>query len=373
MVRQLTLVIHSLHGGGAERTLVTMANHWAANGDRVTFITLAAPERYDYELAASVVRVCLDGMQDSTTTLRAVINNFRRLVRLRRAIRDAKGDAVISFTDKMNVLTLLACVGLRKRVVICERVDPRRHAIGRSWSFLRRRTYAWCDTLVVQTEGVRDFVSGFVPKRKIRVIANAVANSAIAQPDGGHREQWIVAMGRLESQKGFDLLLEAFSQIVERHPGWRLKIFGDGSQRELLADQIRELGLEQSVELCGWVESPDRWINQSELFVLSSRYEGFPNALLEAMAAGVPAVSFDCESGPSEIIRHEVDGLLVPDGDVEGLAQAIDRVLSNPQERAAFGQRARDVTTRFSREQYFQQWDAILSPAAHDSVTQREA
>ncbi len=372
MARQLTLVIHSLEGGGAERTLAGMANHWAESGDDVTLVTLASPERDAYEIAASVRRVCLAGMQDSTNALQAVVNNFKRLARLRRAIREAQGDAVISFTDKMNVLTLLASMGLGQRMIICERVDPRHHAMGRSWSFLRWRTYAWCDTLVVQTEGVRDYFRRFVPDAKIRVVANAVQPGANDQTEHVSREPWIIAIGRLEKQKGFDLLIEAFARITEKHPDWRLKILGEGSQRNALGDQIRSLGLDQSVELCGWVESPDAWLRKAEFFVLSSRYEGFPNALLEAMAAGVPAVSFACDSGPSEIIRHEIDGLLVPADDVQQLAQAIDRMILNPKERAAFGQRALEVAERFSRDRFFQCWESILSAKADKSADQRE-
>ena len=371
-MRQLTLVIHSLDGGGAERTLAAMANHWSASGDRVTLLTLAPQQQDAYELSSSVERVCLDGMQQSSNALQAVINNLRRLFRLRRAIREARGDAVISFTDKMNLLTLLACIGLRQRVVICERVDPRRHPIGRGWSFLRRRTYAWCDTLVVQTEGVRNYFHRFVPDAKIRVIANAVPTPAITQNEQSQREPWIIAIGRLEKQKGFDLLLEAFSRIAGEHPDWQLKILGEGSERDSLIEQIHALGLEQRVELCGWVESLEAWVSKSELFVLSSRYEGFPNALLEAMAAGVPAISFACESGPSEIIRHEVDGLLVPAEDVEELSRAIARLISNPQERAAFAQRAPDVAERFSVDKFFQSWDAILNPQSDKSAAERE-
>jgi glycosyltransferase involved in cell wall biosynthesis len=372
MQRRLTLVIHSLNGGGAERTLAALANHWELAGDEVTLVTLASPERDVYELSASVRRVSLDGMQESANMLQAVVNNFKRLVRLRRAIREAHGDAVISFTDKMNVLTLLACWGLRRRVVICERVDPRRHPIGRIWARLRRRTYSWCDTLVIQTESVREFFRPFVPDAKIQVIANAVPTGANTSTERLPPEPWVVASGRLEKQKGFDLLIEAFASIAGKHPDWRLKILGDGSQRKSLADQIHALGLEQAVELCGWIDAPDTWIRKAELFVLSSRYEGFPNALLEAMAAGVPAISFACDSGPAEIIRHEIDGLLVPANDVQQLAQAMDRLISNPQQRAAFSQRAVEVNERFSRERFFQSWEAILNATANESANERE-
>jgi glycosyltransferase involved in cell wall biosynthesis len=372
MPRRLTLVIHSLNGGGAERTLAAMANHWAQAGDQVTLVTLASPEHDVYQLASSIQRVSLDGMQVSANMVRAVVNNFKRLIRLRRAIREARGDAVISFTDKMNVLTLLACWRLGQRVVICERVDPRRHPIGHIWSRLRRRTYSWCDTLVIQTESVREFFRPFVPDSKIRVVANAVPAAASDRTESLPRERWVIASGRLEMQKGFDLLIEAFATIAETHPDWKLKILGDGSQRKSLADQIHALGLEQAVELCGWVEDPDVWICKAELFVLSSRYEGFPNALLEAMAVGVPVISFACDSGPAEIIRQEVDGLLVPANDVQQLAQAMDRLISNPQQRAAFGQRALEVNERFSRERFFQSWDAILNARANTSADQRE-
>lgn len=361
MPLRLCLVIHALHGGGAEKTLARMANVWVTAGHQVTLVTLDSADRDAFSLDVSIDRVCVDGMQESNHVLQALGNNFRRLSRLRRAISAARADAVISFTDQINVLTLLALFGLRRRVIICERADPRHHAMGRSWSLLRRLTYPWCDTLVVQTDGVRDYFSRFVSHQKICVVPNEVQPLADDDAEKVPRVPWIVAVGRLERQKGFDLLIEAFSSIAPKHPDWRLKILGDGALRQLHEDQAIQLGIGESIEFCGWVPNPDWWLRRASLFVLSSRYEGFPNVLLEAMAAGVAVISFDCESGPADIIRHEIDGLLVPPQNVDALAAAIERLIVDEEEREAFAGRAVEVTERFSHERYFARWDAILS------------
>ena len=125
----------------------------------------------------------------------------------------------------------------------------------------------------------------------------------------------VVAMGRLSPEKGFDLLIDAFARLAAQHADWRLEIAGEGPERDALQRQIDAAGLQPQVQLVGWVSDPERFLSRSALFVMSSRYEGFPVALLEAMACGVPVISFDCDSGPREIIRPDVDGVLVPAGD----------------------------------------------------------
>ena len=136
-------------------------------------------------------------------------------------------------------------------------------------------------------------------------------------------------MGRLAPQKGFDLLIDAFSRVAGRHPQWSLQILGEGPDRPALERLIDVKGLAGRVVLAGWEPDPSAVLQQGDLFVLSSRFEGFPNALLEAMACGLPSVSFNCQSGPAEIIRDQIDGILVPPEDVPGLADAIDRALTD--------------------------------------------
>jgi glycosyltransferase involved in cell wall biosynthesis len=152
----------------------------------------------------------------------------------------------------------------------------------------------------------------------------------------------LVAVGRLTAQKGFDLLLDAFSNIAAAVPAWQLVIWGEGPERRDLERQVERLCLADRVRLPGLSEAPGSWVSTGSCFVLPSRYEGFPNVLLEAMRAGMAVVAFDCEYGPSELIEHERNGLLVANGDVRGLGQTLLRVMTNPSLRAYLAARASD-------------------------------
>jgi GalNAc-alpha-(1->4)-GalNAc-alpha-(1->3)-diNAcBac-PP-undecaprenol alpha-1,4-N-acetyl-D-galactosaminyltransferase len=362
MGRRLTLVVPSLALGGAERVVARMANHWAARGDTVTVITLSATTTDTYPLDPSVTRVALDLMRDSRGPIGALFNNWIRLRRLRDAIHRSQPDTVISFTDRMNVVTLLACRPLGVDTVVSERIDPSQQPLGRMWSWLRRRVYPRARALVVQTETVRRQMEPLMYSRPIYVIPNAVdaPGSAREPRQPTDRCLQLAATGRLAPQKGFDLLIEAFAQAAEDKPNWLLSILGEGPERRRLEHQIHERGLDGRVRLCGWVSDPTAVLRSCDAFVLSSRFEGFPNALLEAMALGLPSIAVDCPSGPAEIIRHEVDGLLVPKGDVPALTAAIHRLLSDDQLRVRLGAEAVRVVDRFSNERYFAHWDIVL-------------
>jgi len=367
--RRLTLVIPSLELGGAERVIAQMANHWSEAGDDVTVVTLSSAASDTYALSPRVARVPLDLLRESRHAPAALWNNVVRVWKLRRALKESRPDAVISFTDRMNVTTLMAAIGLGLPVIVSERVDPARHPIGRAWSRLRIAMYPRAAAHVVQTEKVGDYIRSLARGKPVYVIPNAVSPPA---PETVERSKLVkdaarphlVAMGRLAPQKGFDLLIEAFARLASKFPQWSLRIVGEGPERAQLERQIAHRGLAGRVTLCGWTSRPESALIGCELFVLSSRYEGFPNALLEAMACGLPAISFDCESGPAEIIRHEVDGLLVPAENVEELARAMERLMSDEAERRRLGEKAREVTGRFGPERYFDLWETVLREGA---------
>jgi glycosyltransferase involved in cell wall biosynthesis len=375
MQRRLAIVIHSLDGGGAERTAARMASHWAEGGHSVTLITLDSADADRYRLSPKVERRALGVMGHSSNPLAAIGNNLRRIRALRRAIADVDPDHVISLTDKTNVLTLAACRKLDVPVIVAERIDPRYHSIGRVWSHLRERLYPRAAAVVVQTEGIREAVRPLAPGRPVYVIPNVVEKGCNADslpvPQGGFAEKSpdpfsvpkrkrVLGMGRLAEQKGFDLLIRAFAQTADRRRKWDLVILGEGPDRAALEQLAERLGLVDRIFLPGWLENPVEVIESADLFVLSSRYEGFPNALLEAMGAGLAVISFDCPSGPREIIRDGYDGLLVRNESVEWLAAAMDRLMRDEAARRLLSEKAPEVLSRFSPERYYTCWEAVL-------------
>ena len=223
-----------------------MANHWSAEGDQVTLLTLDSAETDTFQLAPEVHRIALGLMRDSGNLLQAVVNNRQRFQKLRAEIARSKPDVVISLTDRMNVLTLLAAGKAAYPVIVSERSDPRYHLMGRVWSYLRKKTYPRAAAVVVQTQGVADFCRPWFPSTRIEVIPNAVPaprSSGIpvvteeivkARP----ASHVVLGMGRLSHEKGFDMLIDAFSNLADDFPDWKLRILGEGPLRETLQATI---------------------------------------------------------------------------------------------------------------------------------------
>jgi glycosyltransferase involved in cell wall biosynthesis len=360
---RLTLVIHAMGSGGAERVVATMANTWAARGWEVTLLTFDdGSEPSFYPLDARVSHRPLGVAAASGGLRRAFMSNVDRVKAIRRAIVASRPDAVLSFLDMVNVRVLLATRGLGVPTVVMEQTDPGQKQLAASWKLLRRVLYRRASALVVLSETSRSYFPAAI-QAKSAIIPNPIAiepanpADALAEREG----HTAVAMGRFAPEKGFDLLLDAFARIAGAHPDWRLTIWGDGPLRPQLESLCERLGLTGRVLLPGRTTEPFRELRRADLFVMSSRREGFPLALGEAMACGLPAVSFDCPSGPRQLIRHEVDGLLVPDGDVVALAAAMSRLMADPAERQRLAVRALDVNDRFGADRVLRQWEDLIA------------
>ena len=361
---RVTLIIFSLGGGGAQRVISNMANYWAKHNWAVTLVTYGDGSASDaYELHPAVAYRQLGIKGRSGNPIEAIVRNLKRLLIIRKAIKNTDPRAVISFLDKINVRTILSCLGLGCPVIVSERVDPAHHSIGRVWSILRRLSYRYATRIVTQTAAAMRYFPESI-QQKGRVIPNPLAIPKECRvATYCLRRKIVMGMGRLTHQKGFDLLLRAFSIASSRHLEWSLAIWGEGDARGELESLCDELGLQGRVKFAGWTDEPLEEMRRAGIFVLSSRYEGFPNVLCEAMACALPVVSFDCPSGPSQIIRDGMDGVLVPPGDVHALASVMDRLMEHQSVRARLGANAVDVVERFGMERVMEMWESVVSDA----------
>jgi len=358
----ITLVISSLTGGGAERVMSIIANYWVSNENTVTLITLDSKKNDFYSIDMRVRRIGLDLIFDSTSFFSALKNNYVRLMKLRYAIRSAQPNVVISFEDTTNIMTLLSVLGLHVPVIVSERSDPRYHSITSIYARLRNLLYPLADAVVVQTDVVGDWASELVPANRVHVIPNPVmpfeqTDNAVTQLDIS--PPFIVALGRLVPLKGFDLLLKAFAR--SRYDDWSLVIIGEGHERRNLEILIKQLDLETHVYLPGRIKEPNNILMQADLFVLSSQYEGFPNALLEAMSCGLAVISFDCPSGPGVLIINGENGILVPPMNVDRLSAAMIKLMYDEDLRKKLGGRARNVVDEFSVKKIMRMWDELIN------------
>ena len=366
-MKRILFLVSSMQGGGAERVAALLCNHWAQQGFDVTLMpTFSGRGDCLYPLGE---RVRLDYLADHVSSRSgSALNKLQRLFALRRAIRNEAPDVVVSFLPHVNVSAVVAAWGLSVPVVVSERTYPPAMPLGAVLERLRRWAYPRADAVVVQTEQARDWLARCCPKAHGHVIANpvvfplpegepVVAPSSVINP----QRRLVLAVGRLSQEKQFEQLIAAFEPLAARFPAWDLVIPGEGPERESLERQREDFGLLGRVHLPGRVGNLADWYAQAGVYVMSSRFEGFPNTLAEAMAHGLPAVSFDCDAGPRDIICEGTDGSLVPpEAGATGLAHAVERLIRDDTQRVTMAEAAVAVRGRFSIERIAAEWSAVL-------------
>jgi len=360
---RIALLISSLGPGGAERVMSLLAGGLAVRGHEVWLITLAASGNDFFVVDPRVRRLGLGLMGDSGTAFEALRANAQRLRALRRAVSTIEPHVVLSFVTRMNVLAILACTGLPPRVVVSERVDPASHREERIWAALRSVAYHRADAVVVQTEAAAHWFRRRLGKRlAVTVIPNPVDPAGDALPCSVEVPRpFMLAAGRLVHQKGFDILIRAFATVARECGQLRLAIAGEGPEEQALRNLVAALRLDDRVHFLGQVRGLRTLMRQADAFILSSRYEGFPNVLLEALASGLPVVATDCPGGPREILRDGEFGLLVPCENPVALAAALRCIATDAALRNRLSGRGPLATERYQVDRVVGGWEAVLA------------
>ncbi|MBI1649860.1 glycosyltransferase family 4 protein [Hyphomicrobium sulfonivorans] len=364
-MQKILFLIGSLGGGGAERATINIAKIWAERGCDVVIATLDAEEPRIYDLPCGIRLVPLGISGRSHGVINALKNNVYRIRRLRNLLITERPDIAFGM---MSAAVMLGIVRTRNMIAVgAERAFPPQSIPRGAWQFLRRLVYARLDIVTVQTEVGRDWLLRHTRARNVVVIPNSVEIPLAKQapelpvslyvPSG---QKLLLGAGRLVHQKAFDRLVVAFGRLAKKHPDWILAITGEGNDRESLERMVVDRGLGERVVLPGRAGNLADWFMAAHAFVLTSRHEGFPNVLVEALAHGCPAVSVDCDTGPRDIIRHEENGLLVSQDDPEALVAALDRIMSDDSLRGKMAANAPEVKTTFSPERISAMWQSLF-------------
>ncbi len=356
--KTLLLYINAINGGGAERVMVNLAEKFANEGYRVILLTSFTDE-WEYPLSPAVCRISMEQQEVQQNRL---MRNLSRIRKLRQICKQERPDVLISFMQEPNFRAILASRGLPVKTIVSVRNDPNREYAGKVGRLVGKVLLPMADGCVFQTEDAK----AWFPKRlqkKSKVIKNEVAEPFFQVQRCAARN--VVTVGRLNKQKNHLLLIRAFARIADKHPEQDFLIYGEGDCREMLQQQIRKLGLESRVHLIGKTADVPGVLAKAGIFVLSSDYEGMPNALMEALAAGVPSISTDCPcGGPRALIQPGENGLLVPVGDEAALAAAMDQLLSDPEAAEKMGAAARESAKQYMPQEIFCQWRQFVTSCA---------
>lgn len=323
-MNKVMFYINAINGGGAERVMVNLANSIAKTNIDTVFVTsyFATGE---YLLNSQVRRLSLEKEEIVQSRIK---RNISRISKLREICKKEKPDILISFMEEPNFRSIIATRGLPVKTLVSVRNDPNKEYAGKVGAFVGKVLLPMADGCVFQTAEAQKWF----PKKlqdKSRIIYNAVKEDFYhidRKPNKGE----IITCGRLSKQKNHAMLISAFADVVKQYPYATLKIYGDGVLKNGLQEQINSMGLQGKAFLMGATSTVEKVLETADLFVLSSDYEGMPNALMEAMAAGVPCVSTDCPcGGPRELFGDDIKRKLVPCGDAKQMANKICESLKN--------------------------------------------
>jgi len=356
--KTIAFVINSLNSGGAERVLSTLSNELIGDYE-VVIITLVACSPF-YRLNTNIkVVYCQEQITPSKNIIEALKSNYSLYKKIKFHLKRNNVDICIGFMTTSNVLATLASKKCRIPVIISERNNPymEDQKLSSLWKWMRKRVYPLANKIIVQTEKIKSYYEGQISEQKLHIIPNPI-NPDFKDTPIGTKENIILNVGRLTDQKAQGVLIQAFSNVKPN--GWKLHIVGEGPNRVKLEKLINELNMQDHIKLLGRSNAIASHYQQSKIFAFTSIYEGFPNALMEAMYFGLACISTNCPTGPSELIENNKNGYLIPVDSPSQLKDKLNLLMSNDTQCATMGNAARASMHRFNIETIANEWTILF-------------
>lgn len=346
---KILMLITGMQSGGAERVMATLCNELSLRN--TVRLGIMKSDASDYRLS--------DRVEVVTGNVKG--KSFFQSIRFsKKEIEEWKPDIVLSFMTKTNIIALSAkkLAKWRVPVVIAERANPY-HAQG-VLKIIREYLYRYADGAVFQTEQAREYYKNIIKCESV-ILRNPLNPDFHVEPFRETRTKRIVCVGRLSEEKNQRLLIDAFAEIANEFPNYKVEFYGDGPLKEELTKHIEELEMQDRIQLMGRKDQVQEYIKDAACFVLPSNSEGMPNALLEAMALGIPSIATDCPIGGSAfIVDHNENGILIPMNDREALKTALRKCLTDKAFADRIAQKAKDVIHDFDVEHVCKEWEAYL-------------
>lgn len=354
--KKIACYINTLEYGGAERVLSLIANEFHKKGYDISFIT-SYPCSNEYSLEHGIHRIYLDEAKTKDSRL---IKNVKQVMKLRKVLKVNKIDFLITFMMEPNFRGVIACLLLKTKIITSIRNDPHREYPHKFLLILAQIMYMFSDGCVFQTIDAMECFNKII-QRKSTIILNPVSDSFFSESRNIEHVNNIVSIGRLEKQKNQKLLIESFAKVSSLFPKEKLLIYGQGTKDKELESSIKNLGMQDKIMLCGVTDNIKDVLSKAELFVLSSDYEGMPNALMEAIAMTVPVISTNCPcGGPKMLINDGENGFLVNVNDSKDLADRIRTLLDNKELQIKFSQANLKCRESFRIKNIIDKWQEFL-------------
>ncbi|MDG1516495.1 MAG: glycosyltransferase [Flavobacteriales bacterium] len=351
------LAIPSLNSGGAERVITTLANYWANKNKEVHLFVFNDSDSF-YALHPSIKIHCFT-QTPSKNPIARITNILKPVKGYKMTLKEVKPSVVISFLTIVNIFSLKACTDLNIPVIISERNNVLDSPQKFHWNYLRKTNYKKASAIVLQTKrSLKCFsqLSIKLPKNQ-RVIFNPLSEEYQQEVNLLRKEELIISIGRFDDYKQQDVLLKALSTIDLKN--WKVIFVGEGKNLETVKQLSKDLNLEDKVSFLGKRKDVVKLLERASIFTLTSKSEGFPNALCEALSQGCACISFDCEFGPDEIINKE-NGILVEAQNTGELAEAIDQLIVSDEKRVELSLNGMEIKENLSVEKIVAKWEDVI-------------